>query len=310
MKKAVVTGANGFIGSAVCRELSDRGMEVIAVIRDENEKTGMIEGIAGLRMVRCALQDFRKLHEIIKDENIGIFYHFAWTGSSGSLRSDENVQIDNIRYTLDAVKACADMHCPRFVFAASIMEYEVQASMQTEQRQSISSLYAIAKMSCDYMARVLAEKSGLDYIRCVISNIYGPGETSPRFMNTSLRKILKGEHCSFSAGEQMYDFIYISDACRAIVEAGGKGTAGRTYYIGSLNPRPLKEFLAEIREAAGVDADIAIGEIPFSGVSLTYNEFDIEAVKNDTGFVPEVTFSNGIQKTMEWIKESDGTDCF
>ena len=50
--------------------------------------------------------------------------------------------------------------------------------------------------------------------------------------------------------------------------------------------------------------EIGIGELPFTGVSLTYNEFDIYAVKNDTAFVPKVSFAEGIRKTMDWIREN------
>ena len=49
--------------------------------------------------------------------------------------------------------------------------------------------------------------------------------------------------------------------------------------------------------------EIGLGEIPFSGVTLKYNEFDIKAIKRDTGFEPHVTFSQGIRNTIQWIRE-------
>ena len=154
------------------------------------------------------------------------------------------------------------------------------------------------------MARTIAGSLGVDYIRAVISNIYGPGELSPRLVNTSIRKLLNGEHCAFSAGEQTYDFIYIDDAAKTFVAIGEKGIANRTYYIGSQNPKPLKEFLCELRDQIDPNIEIGLGEIPFNGVSLTYNEFNVHAVKEDTGFVPTVSFAEGIQNTVKWIKEN------
>ena len=85
---------------------------------------------------------------------------------------------------------------------------------------------------------------------------------------------------------------------------GEKGIANRTYYIGSQNPKPLKEFLYELRDQINPNIEIGLGEIPFNGVSLTYNEFNVHAVKEDTGFVPTVSFAEGIQNTIEWIKEN------
>ena len=304
MKKAIVTGANGFIGTALCRELSNQGISVIAVVRNEEENISNIENLKGLRVVYSDLSEFKNLNEKISDRDIDVLYHLAWVGSAGPLRGSADVQFNNIKYTCDTVKACSKMNCKRFVFASSIMEYEIEAVMATDATPGINTLYSSAKVSADYMARTIAGSLGVDYIRAVISNIYGPGELSPRLVNTSIRKLLNGEHCAFSAGEQTYDFIYIDDAAKTFVAIGEKGIANRTYYIGSQNPKPLKEFLCELRDQIDPNIEIGLGEIPFNGVSLTYNEFNVHAVKEDTGFVPTVSFAEGIQNTIEWIKEN------
>ena len=303
MKKAIVTGANGFVGTAVCRELAGRGVEVIAVVRHPEEVIRGIESVPGIRIVYADLSDFRRLAEVIPDRDIDALYHFAWVGSAGPLRGDADVQMRNVQYTCDTVKACAEMGCGRFVFASSIMEYEIEATMATDATPGINTLYCSAKVAADYMARTLAGSLGVDYIRAVISNIYGPGEMSPRLVNTSIRKMLRGEHCAFSAGEQMYDFIYITDAAKTFAAIGEKGIRNRTYYIGSPEPKPLKEFLLAMRDCVDPGVEIGLGELPFSGVSLTYREFDIHAVEKDTGFVPEVSFEEGIRRTAEWIRE-------
>ena len=304
MKKVIVTGANGFIGTALCRELSNQGISVIAVVRNEEENISNIENLKGLRVVYSDLSEFKKLHKKISDRDVDVLYHLAWVGSAGSLRGNSEVQFNNIRYTCDTVEACSKMNCKRFVFASSIMEYEIEALMATDATPGINTLYSSAKVSADYMARTIAGSLEVDYIRAVISNIYGPGELSSRLVNTSIRKLLKGEHCAFSAGEQTYDFIYIDDAAKTFVAIGEKGVTNRTYYIGSQNPKPLKDFLCELRDQVDPNIEIGLGEIPFNGVSLTYDEFNVYAVKEDTGFVPTVSFAEGIKSTIKWIKEN------
>ena len=293
-----------FLGTALCRELSNQGTSVIAVVRNEEENISNIENLKGLRVVYSDLSEFKKLHKKISDRDVDVLYHLAWVGSAGSLRGNSEVQFNNIRYTCDTVEACSKMNCKRFVFASSIMEYEIEALMATDATPGINTLYSSAKVSADYMARTIAGSLEVDYIRAVISNIYGPGELSPRLVNTSIRKLLKGEHCAFSAGEQTYDFIYIDDAAKTFVAIGEKGVTNRTYYIGSQNPKPLKDFLCELRDQVDPNIEIGLGEIPFNGVSLTYDEFNVYAVKEDTGFVPTVSFAEGIKSTIKWIKEN------
>lgn len=301
---AVVTGANGFIGAALCRELSVQGKKVIAVV---NESDSHIKDISNVRIIHCDLSDYRNLPELIgKTEKVDVFYHFAWAGTSGALRGDVDVQLANVKASCEAVEACETIGCRRFVFAGSVMEYEIASYMQTEKIPARNTLYCTAKLSADYMARTVANSCGIEYIRAIISNAYGPGEYSERLINTSIRKMLKGEYCVFSAGEQLYDFIYIDDAVRAFIEIGKQGINNRTYYIGNSSPRKLKDFLYQLRDSINPDLAIGIGEIPFSGVSLSYTEFDTDSLKNDTGFVPKVDFATGIHKTVDWIRRHEG----
>lgn len=303
MKKAIVTGANGFVGTALCRELCKQGIQVIAVVRNKAEFIRKTKDLPGIAVVYSDLSRFRNLAEIIPDRDIDILYHLAWEGSAGALRGDSDVQMNNVRYACDTVRACADMGVSRFVFAGSIMEYEINAVMTTDVMPGINSLYASAKTAADYMARAIAGSLGIDYIRAVISNIYGPGEMSQRLINSSLKKMILGEHCAFSAGEQFYDFIYIDDAAKAFAAIGEKGKSNRAYYIGSQEPKKLKYFLIEMKSQIDPEMEIGLGEIPFHGVSLSYEEFDINAVKDDTGFVPRVSFVEGIRNTVDWLRE-------
>ena len=296
----VVTGANGFIGAALCRELAAQGVGVIAVV---NKSDSNVKEIPGVEVLHCELSQYSKLSTLIgRKRDIDVFYHFAWAGTSGDLRGNVDIQLANVKAACEAVEACKDIGCKRFVFAGSIMEYEIDAYMQTEKMPSRNTLYCTAKLSGDYMARTVAADCGVEYIRAIISNVYGPGEYSARLINTSIRKMLRGEHCAFSSGEQLYDFIYIDDAAKAFIAVGKRGISNKTYYIGNAVPRKLKEFLCQLRDVVNPALKIGLGEIPFNGVSLSYNELSTDNVTADTGFVPQIDFVTGIRRTVEWIR--------
>lgn len=298
MKSAIVSGASGFVGNAVVNELRSRGVEVFAL----THKTDMAcLDLVGIHYIACNLDGYSALPNLISDVSPDVFYHFAWAGTSGSLRGDERVQLKNVQGTCDAVKAAAAMGCKKFVFASSVMQYEVEAEIKGMRSPSQGSIYSTAKMTADYMARILSASNGLEFNSALISNIYGPGEKSPRLINSSIRKLLKGEHVSLSPGEQMYDFVYISDAARMFFAIGEDGKSGNTYYIGSGHPRPLRTFLMEMRDIVAPDAVLGIGELPFNGISLSYNEFDTQLLYNDTGVKSITPYSEGIRRTMEWI---------
>ena len=303
MQKAIVTGANGFVGSAVCKELSDRGIKVTAVVRNEDSSIDRIKDIGNLNIVFCEMSEIERLPSIT-NEMYDVMYHFAWMGSAGHLRADYEVQLNNVKWTCDAVRTAKQLGCKRFVFAASIMEYEIQKLMQTNKNAGANTLYSASKITAEYMARIVANSCEIDYLGGVISNIYGPGEIGPRLINTTIRKMQNQEFCEFSPGEQIYDFIFIDDAAKAFVAIGEKGKKNTSYYIGSLFPKPLKEYLLDLRDVVSPGTEIGLGVLPFCGVSLSYKEFDIEALKKDTGFAPVVPFKEGIRLTADWLKEN------
>ena len=303
MKNVIVTGANGFVGTHLCAELASKGIRVIAVIK-EGTYEDAVRRIDGVEVVYCDLCEISSLRDRIRvTEPIDAFYHLAWQGTAGDMRGDYKAQLNNAEWACDAMCVAHDMQIPRFVFASSIMEYEVGKLMESDICPPVSTIYSSAKVVANYMLKALAGKLGITYLRALISNIYGVGEVSPRLVNTSIRKMLRGEHCAFSAGEQLYDFIYVTDAARALRMIAERGINGRTYYIGS-EPKPLKEYLLELRDRVVPSIEIGLGELPFQGVTLQYTEFDVGALKRDTGFCPELSFAEGIDQTIAWIKEN------
>lgn len=298
MKVAVVTGASGFVGRAVVSELLQQEVEVFSIVHSE---TLVPSELIGSHIIACDMRNYDTLPNRIKEYSPDVYFHFAWEGSAGLLRGNEKVQLANVQGTCNAVLAAVAMGCKKFVFASSIMEYEVDKEIKSMGNPGVNSIYSVAKISADYMARILSSNLGIDYISSLISNIYGPGENSPRLINCCIRKLLKGEHVSLTSGTQLYDFIYITDAAKMFTAIGYNGVAGSIYYIGNRKVRPLRSFLEELRDVISPDARLGFGELPFSGVSLTYNEFDKELLYQHTGIEPQVSFLEGIVKTRDWI---------
>lgn len=77
MKKAIVTGSNGFVGSNVCKRLCADGVKVYAVVKDKNEKINNIEKLDGIEIVYCELDEIETLFDKISDRDVDVFYHFA-----------------------------------------------------------------------------------------------------------------------------------------------------------------------------------------------------------------------------------------
>lgn len=300
MKKALVTGANGFVGSALVRDLVANGIEVVALDRE-----GCNNNIPdGVRFVAHELAESNKLPELITDRNIDVFYHFAWVGSAGPARADTGLQLNNAQWTIDCLHAAKEMGISRFVSAGSIMEHEtIAAAYRQGNKPGVGYIYGSGKLVAHTMCQCVAAEIGVELMWAKITNAYGAGELSPRFVNTTIRKIINGEPLQFTSGTQNYDFVYIDDVARAFRLIGENGKPFRHYLIGSSDAKPLREFVLEMKSAIAPDKEFVFGDVPFTGVNMPLSEFDCSVTEHDTGFKAEISFGEGVKRTMEWLKE-------
>lgn len=305
MKKAVVTGANGFIGSALTRELIANGVEVIALDRDGNNNNIPKEA----RFIPHELSESYKIPDFIPDRDIDVFYHFAWVGSAGSARADTSLQLQNAQWTVDCLQAAKKVNCGKFVCAGSIMEHETISAVYCQgNRPGLGYIYGSGKLAAHAMCASVAVDIGIDLLWAKITNAYGVGEFSPRFVNTTIRKIINNEPLQFTSGTQNYDFVYIDDVARAFRMIGENGKPFCHYLIGSSNAKPLREFILEMKTAIAPEKNFIFGNVPFTGVDLPLETFDCSLTEKDTGFKAEISFSDGVKRTMNWLKEIEKND--
>lgn len=303
MNSAIVTGANGFVGCALLKELTAHGVSVTAVVKDENEDTTAIKNLPGVQIICCEMDELEKLPGKIT-EQAGVFYHLAWAGSTGQARGDYDIQLRNVHWTLDAVNAAKVIGCGRFVGIGTLAEVDVNAYTPMEgSTPNAVSCYGAAKIAAHYMSKAECNRVGIEHVWVRLTNVYGVGNYTSNFVNFAAKLMLTGQPANFTAGEQMYDFAYVEDIAQGIYCAGEQGQKNVSYYIGSTKPAKLKEFIQAIRDAVDPSIALNLGAIPFNGVSHPKSVFDCSRLVEDTGYQPQVSFEVGIRQTIPWLRE-------
>lgn len=184
------------------------------------------------------------------------------------------------------------------------MEHETMAAaFASGNKPGLGYIYGSGKLVAHTMAMSVAADIGIDLVWAEITNAYGVGELSSRMVNTTIRKVIKGEEPQFTAGTQNYDFVYIDDVAKAFYLIGKKGKPFNEYLIGSSNAKPLKEFLLEMKAAIAPDLNFVFGDIPFTGINLPLEKYDCSKTEKDTGFKAQISFGEGCHRTMEWLKQ-------
>jgi UDP-glucose 4-epimerase len=300
--KAIVTGADGFVGSTLIADLLANGYEVLAI--DLSEKPRRLDiSNKKLKYFSHSIDDIGFLtKEVVKGE-YDFFFHFAWRGSAGPERADEGIQLANAILTAKSLREAAVIGCRRFICAGSIMEFEVnQVIYEQGSKPGMPYIYGAGKTIAHEICKPIANNLGIDLVWAYITNAYGVGESSPRFLNSTLRKIIHGEKLEFTSGVQNYDFIYVTDVAKAFRLIAEKGAANKAYLIGSGEAKPLKDFINDIIDELKPAQDPLFASIPYTGVMTPIETFSISEIRTDCGFKPKVSFKTGVRKTYEWLK--------
>lgn len=303
MKKVIITGPTGAVGVSLIQELIAHNIEVTAICRPASKRLGSIPKHPLVRIVECGVDQLLTLKDQL-DHDYDAFYHFAWDGTYGDSRQDLYRQANNILYTLDAVHLAHAAGCSVFVGAGSQSEFgHVEGVLHPDMPCTPDNGYGIAKLDAGRMSRLECRKLGIRHEWCRIVSLYGPFDGQYTMVMSGIYKMLRGERPQYTKGDQVWDYIYSKDAARAFRLVAEKGKDGSIYCFGTGKPRLLKDYILAIRDAVNPELEVGLGEQPYYPNQVMHLEADISNLTEDTGFVPQYSFEEGIRETVEWAKQ-------
>lgn len=302
-KKVVVTGANGFVGRYLIEILTKNDYQIFAVVRNKANNLELLLNNDKIKIIYCDLDDYKNLGKLFSEKEFDVFFHLAWDGSSGDKRSDYSLQLKNVQACVEAINTAVDLNCKRFVGAGSITELMYRNYIiQDYSKPAMSTIYAVAKMTAEYMCRCISVDKDIEFVWGYLSNFYGVGDNSDNFINYLLLSYLNNNVPKLTNGEQLADFTYVSDIAMGIFLLGEKAIPGCNYYVGYGNPKPLKNFVRKVHSMVNTSIEDGLGKKEFNGLGLDFELINMNKLYNDTGFKPLISFEQGIKETLDWLK--------
>lgn len=302
MKKAIVTGATGMIGINLIKYLLNKNVQVTAIVRPNSARENILLNQPNLKVIECDLSNIENAN--IEKDNYDVMYHLAWMGTTGEARNDVNMQLKNIEYTLNTIKLAKKIGCKRIIGAGSQAEYgRVEGRLTENTNVKPETAYGVAKLCAGNMGKILAENLGIEFIWTRILSIYGEYDGNGTMVMSSIIKMLNNEEPEYTKAEQIWDYLYVGDVAKAMYLIGEKGKVGEIYCIGSGKVKKLYEYINIIKNQINPKLKIKFGAIPYSKNQVMYLCADISKLEEDTGFKPEISFEEGIKRTIEWYKE-------
>lgn len=274
--KFVITGASGFLGVDICKELLRQGHQIYAVCRKESKGLDNLPKDKGISIIWA---DLNHLNDIpAQVESADVFIHLAWQGTVSGGRFNPDLQAENIQNAFTAMRVSKLIGCKLFVDAGSQAEYGTVTETITEETPcNPFSDYGKAKLQVWNEGRELCKDLGIKYIHLRIFSVYGENDHPYTLVMSLIQKMLKNESMDLSPCTQNWNYIYSEDAAKLIMGLCNyaikeSGFTAEVYNIASDDTRLLKDFVERMKELTHSNSTLNYGVItPANYVSLQPN---------------------------------------
>jgi dTDP-glucose 4,6-dehydratase len=308
MKKILVTGGAGFIGSCFVRHILNKYPDYKIINLDVLTYAGNIENLKDIK----DNPNYTFVHGNICDKNLvlklisQVDYVVNFAAESHVDRSITSPEIfidTNVKGTLILLQACKETSIEKYL---QISTDEVYGSLgQTgyfceKTALAPNSPYSASKASADMLVRAYFETYGLPVLTIRCSNNYGPYQYPEKLIPFFISKLLKGEKVPvYGDGLNVRDWLYVYDHCEAIDAVLHKGKIGEVYNIGGHNEKTNMEITKIILNAMGKDESSIEYVKDRFGHDRRY-AIDNSKIQTELGWKPLLTFEEGIKLTIDW----------
>ena len=302
MKKVLVVGANGFLGSRLSVALAERGYQVVALV-DKRFPYDTIADIKGIITEEFILEEIDSLNNSTVFSGIDTLYHFAWAGVNAQARNESEIQVQNIMFGLKVMEFADCHNIKRVIIPGSAAEVSCGNGVITGyETPAPSDMYSSSKVATRYICQTYARQHDIELIWAIITSIYGPGRNDNNLISYVIKNLLEEKKPSTTGLEQMWDYLHVDDLIQALVLLGEKGEGGKIYPIGSGEHKPMRRYVETIRDIINPSLPLGIGDIPYKNPDKIDNQMmDIKELKK-IGFKPLYDFETGINQVIDYFK--------
>ncbi|GAB3439032.1 NAD-dependent epimerase/dehydratase family protein [Insolitispirillum peregrinum] len=301
MRNVLLTGASGFVGAAVARQMVAQGRNVALLLRSSSDTRRIDDILDKVTVIRGDMANIGQARDEISAFAPQAVAHLAWQGVKGADRNSYE-QADNVPASVALYRLAAELGCSRFVGLGSQAEYGPCPARSDEQVPTRpTTVYGAAKLSTFCLLDRMAAADGNSFAWLRLFSSYGPGDDPSWLIPYMTLRLLSGEKPSLTKGEQLWDYIYVDDAAAAVVSLIDSDATG-AFNLGSGQAWPLHDLITKIRDLIDPALPLGFGDVPYRPDQVMHLEADITALSRATGWTPKMPLDDGLKNTVDWYR--------
>ncbi len=303
MNNVLVTGANGFVGSAMCQRLLQMNKRVVGLIRDRNYKSNR-NILDSISVVYGDLRDYDVVRYAVSKYEIDTIFHLGAITILKMATYDPKTCIQtNIMGTANVLEAARECgHVKKIVVASSDKAYGNHNLLPYKEDFALlaSDPYSTSKSCTDLITQSYSHTYGLNTSILRSGNIFGPGDLNKsRVIPGSILRILDGERPVVYQGVGAYkrEFMYIDDVVDGYLSVQDRGLSGHAYNIGGSGFQTIFDTLNIVIEEMGVDIQPTVIKKDFIEIKEQY----LDSTKLEgLGWKCKFSIRDGIRQSIPW----------
>ncbi|RLT92473.1 NAD-dependent epimerase [Ketobacter sp.] len=330
--KVLVTGAAGFIGSALSHRLLARGDQVVGLdnlndyydVSLKEARLARLKDHTGFSFRRLALEDRAHLEALFKAEQPQRVVNMAaQAGVRYSLENPHAYVDSNLVGFVNLLECCRASQVEHLVYASSSSVYGANTTMPFSVHDNVDhplSLYAATKKANELMAHTYSHLYGLPTTGLRFFTVYGPWGRPDMALFKFTKAILQGSPIDvFNYGNHRRDFTYIDDIVEGMLrtldrvaqpdpqwtgdapDSASSRAPYRLYNIGSNRPVELLRYIEVLEHCLGRTAEKNLLPMQPGDVPDTYA--DVDALVADVGYRPQTTVEEGVARFVDWYRD-------
>jgi len=305
-RRALLTGATGFIGACLTRRLLAEGHDVELILRPGSDPWRLDEVRESVIIHEADLRDETAIGAAVDAAKPDWVFHLAAHGAYSWQDNPRDILESNVLGALNLAQAAARRGFDAFVNAGSSSEYGFQDHAPSEaEALEPNSTYAVAKASATLLCSQIAAQHGLRIATLRLYSVYGPWEDPRRLMPTLVTHGLRGELPPLVDPDTARDFLHVDDACSAFVLAATKPSPSNGIYnLGSGVQTRLRDLVGIARTVLGIPATPRWGTHARRSWDASVWVADPAKINSELGWRAEIGLELGLQSFAAWLRES------